>query len=71
MANTFQCMKLCVYGRKFKVIQHFNDINPFWLYEITDKGTHLLVKYCNFESVLWHLLDMRIPEFFIDYNPKL
>ena len=78
MSNTFQCMKLCVYGRKFVVIQHFHDTNPFWLYEITDgrdrygyptQKKRLLEKYCSFEGIWYHLHQMNIPEFKIDWNP--
>lgn len=77
MSKTFQCMKLCVYGRRFLVIQHFEDTNPFWLYEVTtgidkygyrSQHKNLIVKYCNFESVLYHLLETKVKEFKIDYR---
>ena len=74
--KTFQCMKLCVYGKAFVVIQHYNDTNPFWLYEITtginkygyrSTGKKLIEKYCSFEGILYHLLQMQIEEFKRDY----
>lgn len=76
MAKTFQCMKLCVYGRSFKVIMHHDDVNKFWLYEIVRKrnqygylyeSKNLLEKYCSFEGVLFHLQQMEIPEFKRDW----
>ena len=76
MSKTSQCMKLCVYGREFRVIMHHDDINKFWLYEITRKWNQygypydsktLLEKYCSFEGVLYHLQQMDIPEFRRDW----
>lgn len=76
MANTFQCMKLNVYGKRFSVVMHYNDTNKFWLYEITTginqygyrtERKHLLEKYCSFEGVLYHLQQMDIPEFRRDW----
>ena len=77
MAKTTQCMKLNVYGRCFSVIMHHDDpYNKFWLYEITSginqygyrsERKHLLEKYANFNSILFYLHTMNLPEFRRDW----
>ena len=72
--TTIQVMKINLKGQRFKFIFNANDnVNPFYLYEHTvtlEHGTYgvkkhrkLLQKYCCFESCLYHLLQLDIPDF--------
>lgn len=62
-----------------KGVYHFSTLagtkeyhNAYQLYRTWwDGGQHRqrIAEYANFESVLYHLLEMRIPEFKLDYFP--
>ena len=76
MPKTYQMMKMNVFGKRFVVVFHAgtND-NPFWLYqESTDfdkdgwrkEHKRVIAKYQNFESCLYHLLQMDNREFKYD-----
>lgn len=69
MAKTTQCMKVNVLGASYICTFTPDRNNPFRLYRTWwDHGTHRkqVAEYANFESVLFHLVGLRIPEFHKD-----
>ena len=70
MAKTTQCMKINVIGASYVCTFTPSRRNPFRLYKTWwDGGTHkeLIAEYVNFESVLYHLVQLRLPEFKKDW----
>lgn len=66
MAKTTQCLKMNVCGTAFCCTFTPSKRNPYRLYRTWyDMGKHrkLVAEYANFESVLYHLLQMNVPEF--------
>lgn len=72
--KTAQCMKINVQGAAFvcTFTPGRKNHNAYQLYRTWwDGGQHRqrIAEYANFESVLYHLLEMRLPEFKMDYFP--
>ena len=77
MAKTIQMAKMNVFGRKFSVVYHQGKRpNPFYLYEhklvmrdygYSTESKYIVEKYANFESCLYRLLNMKMPEFRKDF----
>ncbi len=80
MAKTTTVAKMNVFGAQFsitftkntnrnpfKLYLHYTDYDPKKGYPVSHKVK--LVEYQNFESCLYHLLDMRIEQFHRDYFP--
>ena len=70
MAQTTQCMKINVLGAHYVCTFTPSKTNPFVLYEMRwDHGWHRkkIVEYCNFEGVLYHLLQLNVREFHKDW----
>lgn len=67
MAKTRQVLKLEDGGRKFSVVYHDGDQNPYWIYrhtwELRECGygygerKRIVDKYANLESCLYFLAD--------------
>ena len=76
MPRTIQMMKMNVFGKQYSVVFHVGtNSNPFWLYEHTvdfdadgwrKEHKRILEKYQNFESCLYHLLQLGNKEFKYD-----
>lgn len=77
--KTVQCMKINVQGAAYvcTFTPGRKNHNAYQLYktwwEPGQYGMHQhrqrIAEYANFESVMYHLLEMRIPEFKLDYFP--
>ena len=70
MTKTTQVMKLNVLGVAYVCTFTPSRTNPFRLYKTWyEHGTHRkqIAEYANFEGVLYHLLELRIPEFHKDW----
>jgi hypothetical protein len=75
MAKTTQVMKIDVCGAHFVCTFTPSRRNPYQLYRKTweqgkyGMGWHQrrIAEYANFESVMWHLSDLRLPEFRRDW----
>ena len=70
MAKTIQCMKINVMGAAYVCTFTPSRRNPYQLYQTWyDMGQHRkrIAEYANFESVLYHLMELRLPEFKRDY----
>lgn len=75
--KTKQVMKMNVHGAKFSVtFKEGTNINPYTLYRYEwgiDKNGYpvehkkKIDSYQNFESCLYHLTEMRVPQFKADY----
>lgn len=74
MAKSIQMMKMNVFGKRFSVVfKNGETRNPFYLYEHTTtlhpeygyavEHRRMVSRYQNFESCLYDLLDMKVPEF--------
>ena len=66
MAKTTQCLKMNVLGAAFCCTFTPSKRNPYRLYRTWyNMGNHrkLIAEYANFESVLYHLLQLNQPEF--------
>ena len=71
--STTQILKINCFGKRYTVIfLHDTVRNPFKLYEVTAEPNkygyptnhkHLLAAYQNFEGCLYHLAQLRLPEF--------
>ena len=80
MAKTTQMAKMNVFGKRFSVVFYSDGrTNPFYLYETynaftadghANKRRRLLDRYGNFESCLYHLLQLKMQEFTRDVFPK-
>lgn len=65
MAKTRQILKLDVNGRKFTVIYHDGDNNPYWIYHHTwalrecgygmSERKRIVDKYADFKSCMYYL----------------
>ena len=69
MAKTTQCMKLNVMGAAYVCTFTPSRSNAFQLYQTWyDRGEHRkkIAEYANFQSVLWHLNYLNVPEFRMD-----
>lgn len=74
MAKTRQVMKLNVLGADFRCTFTPERTNPFRLYGVSripspygwKESRKMIAEYANFESVLYHLLEMKCPEFKVD-----
>lgn len=72
MAKTKQVLKMNVLGAAFCVTFTPGRRNAYRFYRTWwDGGNHkkLIAEYANFESILYHLLEMGCPEFKRDYFP--
>lgn len=70
MAQTTQCMKLNVLGETYICTFTPSRTNPYRLYKTWwANGTHrkMIAEYVNFQSVLYHLIQMDVPEFRRDW----
>lgn len=70
MAKTTQCMKINVLGAAYVCTFTPSRTNPYQLYQTWyDKGAHKkkVAEYVNFESVLFHLTELRVPQFRKDW----
>ena len=70
MAKTAQCMKINVLGAAYICTFIPSRTNPFRLYKTWwDEGNRkkLIAEYVNFEGVLYHLIQLGVPEFRKDW----
>lgn len=73
MAKSTQMMKMNVFGQDFSVVFRPSvERNPFYLYHTTRgynkygvfaESRKQIARYANFESCLYHLLQLKLPEF--------
>ena len=74
MSKTTQVMKLNVLGAAFVCTFTPSRTNAYQLYRTWwDHGQHRqrIAEYANFESVLYHLLEMKVPQFHKDWFKDL
>ena len=44
-------------GIRVVCIRHINDKNPYWVYTFNNGHQKLVTKYCNMDSVFYHIVE--------------